>query len=446
MDFETRKKYYNLCDPDEPLEPDDARNVDLDALQGARVRGDNWVERLAGKIELSSRPVFELFTGLPGSGKSTELRRLAARLREPEDGRIFPVLIGAEDVLDLANEIDIPDILAAILHQTEVAVLKAEGRDPEKALQDGYLTRLWSWLTRTDVSLGKEVEFAIPAGPKLVVEMKTRPKLRQRVRETVSANLTTFLAEARQEMSLLRDRVLQLGYRDAIVIFDSLEKLRGISTNWEKVLTSAERVFAAGAPYLRMPVHVLFTTPPALVNRCKGIEFLPVIKLHERGGRSYRPGIDAARLLIHRRIPDEILSKLLGPNVESRVDELIGWSAGYPREIVRMIQSVILVRENPVPEPELQFILAEVWDDYRKLVPADAFEWLARVAVTNYLTIENDGHRSAADLMLQNSAVLRYLNGGDWYDLHPAVRRIPGVEEAIRDLKKKLEAAEALGG
>lgn len=290
-----------------------------------------------------------------------------------------------------------------------------------------------------------EAEYSIPGGPSLVVEMKTRPTLRQRVRETVSANLTTFLRDAKNEMTLLRERARRRGFRDVIVIFDSLEKLRGISTNWEKVLTSAERVFAAGAPYLQMPVHLLFTTPPALVNRCKGIEFLPMIKLQDREGNPYRPGIDAARLLIRKRVPDEILAEMLGPEVEKRVEDLIRWSAGYPREIVRMIQSVILVRENPVPEREMRSILADVWDDYRKLVPADAFDWLARVAVSNYLTIESDSHRPAADLMLQNSAILRYINDDDWYDLHPAVRRIPGVVEAIRDLKKKQEA-EASGG
>ncbi len=294
MDFATRKKYYNLCDPNEPLWPDDERNVDLDTYEGARVRGDIWVEKLAGQIELSNRPVFELFTGLPGSGKSTELRRLTTRLRDPERGHLFPVLIDAEEVIDLANEVDIPDIIAAILFRTEATILKEEGKNPDEALEDGYLTRFWDWLTRTDVELGK-AEYTIPAGPKLVVEMKTRPKLRQKVRAAVAANLTTFLDEARDEMRLLQDRAKRLKYSDLIVIFDSLEKLRGISSNWNAVLASAERVFAAGAPYLRLPVHVLYTAPPALVNRCKGIEFMPMIKLHDRKGTPYRPGVEAAR-------------------------------------------------------------------------------------------------------------------------------------------------------
>jgi hypothetical protein len=87
---------------------------------------------------------------------------------------------------------------------------------------------------------------------------------------------------------------------------------------------------------------------------------------------------------------------------------------------------------------DLNRIFSEIRDAYRKIVPADAFEWLAQVAVTHYLMIQNDRHRQAADLMIQISAVLRYLNGGDWFDLHPAVHEIPGVEEAKRALVERL--------
>jgi hypothetical protein len=41
--------------------------------------------------------------------------------------------------------------------------------------------------------------------------------------------------------------------------------------------------------------------------------------------------------------------------------------------------------------------------------------------------------------MLSNNAVLRYLNDRDWFDLHPAVREIPGVAEAIR--RRKADAS-----
>jgi len=83
MDSSTRKYLYDRCKPEEALGPADDRNVDIDALgeEGARARGVNWVERLASEIRLAEEPMCELFSGLRGSGKSTELRRLAHTLR-----------------------------------------------------------------------------------------------------------------------------------------------------------------------------------------------------------------------------------------------------------------------------------------------------------------------------------------------------------------------------
>jgi hypothetical protein len=446
MDFATRKRYYNRFDPGESLLPEDARNVDLDRYADVRVRGVNWVERLASLVELADKPTVVLFTGLPGSGKSTELKRLALRLFDPNRAHLLPILIDAELAVDLANPVDVPEVIAAIVHGTEAILLEREGRNPAEALEEGYLSRLWSWLTKTDVELTK-AEYSIPGGPKLVAEMKTRPTLRKRIRETVAANLTTFLDQAREEMRGLNGRAIAMGFSGVVVLFDSLEKLRGISSNWVEVLSSAERIFAAGAPYLRLPVHVFYTIPPAVAFRLAHFHFLPMIKLRGRDGTPFQPGVDAARELVRRRIPDEALSQLLGPDCERRVAELIHWSGGYPREIVRLLRSALAVAQMPISEDDLNRLISEVRDAYRKIVPAEAFSWLARVTHERYFTVENDGHRPGADLMFQNNVVLRYENGGEWFDLHPAVQQIPGVMEALEALvsRHKAESGEPGG-
>jgi hypothetical protein len=442
MDFNTRRRYYNRCRPDEPLTPDDERNVDID---GFGVRGQRWVDGLASRIELSDKPVFQLFTGLPGSGKSTELRRLAQRLQRRDGAHLLPVLVDAETSVDLANPVDIPEILASILLCTEKEVLQVEGRGVEDALQEGYLSRLWNWLTTTDVELQK-AEFAVPAAGKLVVELKTRPTLRQRVRETIAAHLTKFLTDVGTELKALERRACDQGYRGLIVIFDSLEKLRGVSTNWNEVLNSAERMFAAGAPYLRLPVHVLYTIPTALVlRRVEQVMFLPMIELHDRERKPFEPGMQAARELVRLRVPDDVLEQLLGEHFEKRIRELIEWSGGYPRELVRLLQAAFAVATQPVPEHDLKRIINELKDAYRRTVPAEAFAWLARVELERYLTIKDDSHRPAADLMLSNNAVLRYLNDDEWYELHPAVRDIPGVVEEREKLRAAQHPAAANG-
>lgn len=430
MDFSTRRKYYNRCNSLESLAPDDERNLDIDGFGQQKVRGTNWTERLGNAIELSDQPVFLLFTGLPGSGKSTELKRLAGRLTDPERGNFLPILVDGERYLDLTDRVDISDIIAAILFATEEAVLKAEDRDPQQAMTEGYFTRLWNWLTRTDVELNKG-EFTIPDGPKLVFEMRSRPSLRTKVRSIIASHLSTFLRDARQDLELLQERARRLDYEGLVVIFDSLEKLRGTSESWKEVLASAEQIFSGGAPYLHLPVHVLYTIPASLVSRrFDQVYFLPMIKLANRDGTPFQPGIQAARELVRLRVPDQVLAELFGPDTETRITELIHWSGGYPREIVRLLQSALANENLPLSQSDFERIFNELKDAYRKVVPADTFDWLARVATEQYFTVLDDDHRQIADQMLLNNAVLRYVNDNDWFDLHPAVAEIPGVREA----------------
>lgn len=258
MDRARRKAFYNACKPDESLGPDDPRNVQLDEFGGPgnRPRGGVWAERLAERITFSEGPAPVLFSGLPGSGKSTELRRLLRILERDEAGKLFTLRIDAESVLDLSNTIDVSGLIAPLVHEVERAVLIAEGREAVSASQEGYLGRLWHFLTTTEVEFGKG-ELTVPGAPALVAELRTRPSFRERVRKVVAGHTDEFLGQARIELESLRARVQKLGYSDIFVVFDSLEKLRGSSTSWEGVLLSAENVFGGGAPYLRMPIKTL---------------------------------------------------------------------------------------------------------------------------------------------------------------------------------------------
>ena len=176
-----RKVYFNHCNPEQPLRPEEARNVDIDNLsKDEPVRGLNWADRLAQIIEFSStgdpaseQPASVLFTGLPGSGKSTELLRLKARLerREEQGGaNLLTVLISAEQLLDLSATIDISDIYVSILFEVERQVLLAEGKDPNDAMKDGIWTRVASLLDG-DLSLDAKASLAY-LGASLALEMK----------------------------------------------------------------------------------------------------------------------------------------------------------------------------------------------------------------------------------------------------------------------------------
>lgn len=446
MDFETKKKYYNLCNPYEALEPDDERNVDLDVFgedKDYSVRGINWSDSFYNKILLTDNkePFFKLLTGLPGSGKTTDLKRLAKRLSNPEEGNFFTVIIDALDIIDLNSPIDVVDIIANVIYATEKAINIAKGVNAEKALNDGYFKQFWHFLNTTDVKF-KNAELQMPSVGKLVFEMKARQDFREHIQKVVASNFLTFMQEAKNTLIMLNKQVIQgvgpEGERKGIVIiFDSLEKLQGNSKNWEEVLKSAELVFGGNAPHVRLPVHVLYTLPPALYTHFSGIDFMPVIKVLNKDRSPNEHGLAAARQIISKRIPEDILKELFGSNMDARIDQLILWSGGYTRQIVEMLQQVIEQSDHPVSDRAFNRIMARIANVCRSMVTGNAFNWLANVAKEKYLAIEDDDHKEIVDSMLWNHVILSYLNDEAWFDLHPAVYKIPGVQEAINNLEKK---------
>ncbi len=433
--FALKKKYWNECDPSSPLTPDDARYVNVDAETDAR--GEGCVELMAEMIEVAKTPVCAFFAGLPGSGKSTEINRLAARLRDDKRANLLPIVIDAEEMLDLHAPVAEADILSMILYKADAAVLEAEHKDAKQAMAEGPGARFWQWLTTTEVVVGgAEIgssEFGVEA--KVSADFKTNPSLRERVRKRVSAHMTTFLRESSELFLDMNRRARSYGYEGIVIIVDSLEKINGLSTNWKEVLAAAVKLFGGGAPFLKLPVHVVYTIPPALVTQMSsGLFFLPMLKIHDRNGRR-ASGMDAARAIIRRRVPDEYLKQVFGEaQFEDRLEKLITWSGGYPREILTLVQDCIL--KERVDDRAFRRIIAAAGERFTRVVPDYAFPLLAQVAVENRLIFDGEEQRAIVDFMLQTNVILRYQNDEPWVDLHPAVRAWKPMQDVIAKLQK----------
>ena len=432
MDYQLQKRLYNECNPDQPLDPGDRRNLNIDKSD---VRGERWSDRIAGRIEKSNVPVCELFTGLRGTGKSTELRRLAERLADPKRMHLLTVLIDADEVLDITQEIDVSDLLSFILYNAEREVLAKEDKDP-RVPPDGPFGRVWNWLSKTDVELQKVS--AAPAGVGFELSFKHNPTLRQQVRKTVSAHLSTFVRQVREELIVLEERAKAVGYSGLVIIFDSLEKLRGASSTWLDVLASAERIFGGGAPHVQLPVHVLYTVPPALSRRMNDpISFLPMIKVRTQEGLTHKPGMDVIVNLVRLRIPAEALTELFGAGAEDdRIHQIGLWSGGYPREIVRVLQTILEEEEFPLSLGRVEKILERSGNTYRSIAYGSrALPWLGTVARSKKLICSSAADEEAADFLLSNNVIMRYLNDTEWVDVHPSIAGLPELAEPVPSSK-----------
>lgn len=415
MEFARLKALYNLCNPDEPLAPNDARYVDLDK-QG--VRGPSWTNKLARRIELSQTPVCQLASGQLGAGKSTELRRLAARLSDRDGTNLLPVLIDGEEAIDLNVEIDVSDLLTAALSYAERAVVALEGGDPGAVRREGPAQRLWSWLTSTDVEI-REI-----SGSKVALDLRTNPSLRTQVRRRVASHMTTFVGFVHDELRELEFRAKKAGRAGLVILFDSLEKLRGTSKSWREVLRSAEQIFAGGAPLLRLPVHAVFTIPPALTRgMIDPIPFLPMIRVRDRTGFPDRDGVEAVFRLVWWRVDGAALEEMFGQGaVNDRIQTIALWSGGCPRDVMRLLQTLLASEVFPLSARDVEKELTRYGYAYRQIAYGrGAIPWLGQVHREKQGIASSEEERELDEYLLANNVILRYFNGDVWEDVHPAL-------------------------
>lgn len=448
------QRYLERCDPEKPLvHLDDPLYEPLD--QGEPVRGSggrSCIEQLAQRIRLreSAGPTCQLFTGFQGSGKTTELRRLKAHLEADKLVPTHVVFVDAEKLLDLYTPIAVTDVLRILAFAldreatTEQAI--RAGKDPDE-VEIGYLRRFFDFLARLDPQI-KEIGFDT-YGPKLMFEIKDNPNFRQRVQSAIELRFQAFAEEAKAMMTDAINRLRTATHAQrVVVIVDSLEKLRPIHDDArDSIEAAAESVFVAHAEWLRLPFHVIYTFPFWLRFRAPTLgalynsepRILPMVKITERGGGPHAEGLARLQSLVGRRVS---LSRVFGTALDQTLQPILEASGGYPRDLLRMVREVISDASSlPVTPADTQRIIAQLAQTYRFVIRSPDVELLTEIAGTNTLP-QGDGARlSTFSSLFSRHLILAYLNGDEWYDIHPLVRRAPQVSEALA-ARDKAEAKE----
>lgn len=433
------QRLHARCNPYEALGvDDDDRYVDVDdhmqldqgeTDEELRPRRYAWIDHVATKFERSTTPRQVLLTGLPGSGKTTELRRVAARLGRADSARLLTVYIDAEQVIDIDQRIDGPEIVLAVVAETERAVLRLEAKQDTSAElgHEGPFTRLWNYICNTTIELNNVR--AITDASKVVLALKTDPSLREQVRDAVAARTTEFLEQARLQMEALEARVkkyeipgqFEHKYAGVFVLFDSLEKLRGLSNNFREVLESGEHVMRHNAELLKLGVHALYTVPIAISRRVDGVNLMPLIKVRDRKGVPFAPGVAAMRRLVGKRLPPETLVEIFGPQYEECVTRMIERSGGYPRELVELLRGALEQSRLPLGPVVFNRLLSARADEYARKVTTEALPLLQQVARARDRFTVSDEQRELAERLLTDSLVFVYQNEIEWADINPAL-------------------------
>lgn len=444
FDLRRLQHFVKQCDPLQPLEPEDPRYVDLDA--GVPVRGSDGascIDEIERTIVFSEpmSPVCQLFTGFPGSGKTTELKRLQKRLQENKLMPMHVIMIDFQEYRTDPTPLSIIETLRVLAYELDRAAIVAEGGDPDA--KPGYLKRFHDFLKTTNIDL-KSLGFS-QLGGTLMIEAKGNPTFREKLEQALAPRFQVFAREAQEVMAEAVVRLRRATHaQQIVVIVDALEKVVPLREEDRALLeASAETVFVEHASWLRLPCHVVYTFPLWLRFRTTQLDglysrpaqILPMVKVAEPDGRRYAAGYSKMVELVSRRLQSDgktHVEAIFGTNVENSLHPLIEASGGYTRDLLRMVREVLWsARVFPADQATMTRIIERTAEGYVGAIRDADADVLGEIDATHDLPRGDAEKLAVFGRLLQRYLVLAYRNGKPWYDLHPLVRNAPVVAERL---------------
>ena len=246
---------------DGPLAPGDERYVPLPEREALDV--DDPVELLSRRMRRASNGTAQLLSGYRGTGKSTQLLRLAERTTSTG----LPTFrVDVEDYLDTSTPVDVSDFLMVVAGAFSDAV-RASG------LADDAVPSGWDRLREffRGIRLGDGEVSAGLFGAGLRANLRSDPSFRKWLQEQMAGHLGALVDTVRAFVEELVAAVQEAtGAAGVVLLVDSVEHIRGTgSRDNEAVQNSVAELFSAHAERLHLvgeqvPLHVVYTVPTYL--------------------------------------------------------------------------------------------------------------------------------------------------------------------------------------
>ena len=436
-------------DWNEALPVDDARWVDTEDARGSHRAFATLLRNVGYDInrkhlrDLKQQHV--LLYGHVGSGKSTELNRLAQRLA-PDN----PFLIIH---LDVANELDrnnlqYADVLMALAHKLVEEIERRDmsiSPDALKPLEDWFYEQV---LTKErQISLGMELETGvqisagIPMLAKLFSKFKsylrTNSAYKEALRLTVRNGFTFFAIAFNALLTHVEMRLRERGVAKRVLfVVDGTDKLTDEDNKRFFIVEASQLLAIEGLVIYTAPLHMRFQG--SVVQTLEHVTW-PMIKAVDKNGNRVDLGHQAlSDILLHR-----VDSSVFAPGA---LDRLVEMSGGHPRELLRLFRKCCeLADENRVTEAIVQRAIELQASEYLRWLTAEHYTILAAEDIRD----QGAPYQKGMDQLIINVALLEY-NEGSWRRSHPVVRTLISYQEAVvrRDValtaeKRALEAATA---
>jgi hypothetical protein len=409
--------FTNVLNQEQPLDlsnPEDEKRYVV-GLHG----GTDAVARLRRDILRRHGDGVFLFTGQPGSGKSTELQRLKRDLAS-KGCKVF--YCDLQDWLNLNAPVSLASFLVALLASwvDQAGVIQGQRSPAERLLTFFTTTRLIPESLKFEAGFGA-------AKSQFQLALQTDENFRRDLERNLQQQKSRFLDQARDFVAELVVDLCPHGER-CVVLADSIEKLRGYGDESTQVYESVRRLFVGEGAALRLPgVHVVYSVSPFLIEQDTQIAaslgtgiVVNMPSVHVLKERSRDPddsGLAAMQALVAARFAR--WAEVFTPAQLRRIAENTG---GDLRDFLRAMRVALSddIDALPVRDTVVDFALEHVSPG--RAIPAELVRWLARLDDRHDAELAGDIDVDVLQRYLATKHVLAYLNGSTWYALHPMVR------------------------
>lgn len=283
-----------------------------------------------------------LVAGHRGTGKSTELNRLASAAEIQERYEI--VSFSVKDALEL-SDVDHVDLLFTMVAKTYDAL---SSDDAPLKLKDSTVASLQGWGSRVvekmeEVAKGSGVDLSVGADAKGLAgffgsfgtRLRYEKTTRESTRQVIKPRIGEFLGHVRDFFIDVQLALKEHKGKRLLLIIEDLDKLPNVS--------EAEELFSDTGPYLTSPpVRIVYTVPIALhysktfaqIAGRFGQSFLvPNVRLvsHDDGYQAYPAGVETMRGFVEHRMGLSLVD-------DGALSEAVELGGGLFQQMQRLMQ------------------------------------------------------------------------------------------------------------
>ena len=292
--------------------------------------------------------------GMRGSGKTSELAKIAKKLQNPEG--FFCVVCNLDTGLDV-NDMEYMDILIFQLERL-FEEIHNEDHKLNKFIDLGVVKSMKKWFEERVQEANKvikaeggftvQVEAGTPSILKSFWGLTT--KLRgsitgskenaQKIRTVFKTNFREFALKFNEFIASTNYTLREHGIaKEILFIVDGLEKIATIDIRRKIVDHESNRL-------QQIKVHTIFTLPIELMSlRQKLITFstvvsFPFVKICEKDGTIVEPAMERFIEFVYKRIDEKVFDN------QETVRKAIQYCGGSPRELLRILEYAYLYADD----------------------------------------------------------------------------------------------------